>query len=176
MSFTIGRTYTLVAGRDYSGQSNVGVQFKGTVVAGSTAINFDYINGDPLAKLNAIKGTTGGVPVVAGPGFSPNVGITSGTGYQLFTTGATATMSGTYDYTIYDSSIPSNTDSPVLAIHVLANPGQFSFKTLTGQTVTLPAGALVTGGIYDYGISQVISIGTSGTLLGLTPALKPFIV
>lgn len=176
MSFTIGKTYTLVAGKDYSGASNTAVKLKGTVVAGSTAISFVAVDADPVTKLNQIKGTTGGVPVVSGPAYTGPVGLTSGTGSTLYTSGATAAMSGTYDFYVYDSAIPSSLDSPVLQIHVLASPGAVSFKTLTGQTVSLPANSLVAGGIYDYGISEVISIGTSGTLLGLAPAHKPFVI
>jgi len=177
MSFTIGRTYVLAAGRDYSGTKNPAIKFTATVAIGSTALQFGQSFGpNPFERLSEILGTTGGTPAVSGPGFDQAVGITGTTGSNFITTGATSQMAGTYEYYLFDSSVPSSLDSPVLAIHVLGTAGNFSFNSLTKQSITLPAGSLVAGGIYDYGIGEISALGNTGSLLGLAPAIKPFIV
>jgi hypothetical protein len=40
----------------------------------------------------------------------------------------------------------------------------------------LPSGALAAKGVYEYAVQSITSIGVTGSLLGLAPALKPYII
>ena len=169
MSFTIGRTYTLVAGRDYTGQNNVPTKFKATVTSGTATMSADSLT---VARINQIvsSGSTAGIKGGSFPNFTL---VSSATGTTVVA-GTASSITGEYEFQVFDANVPSSDDSPVLGIHVLAAGAVLSFKTFTGQTLTLPSGALVAGGIYDYSIGTVI--GVTGSIIGVAPVSKPFII
>jgi hypothetical protein len=182
MSFTAHRVYTLVAGVDYnpSTNGNVAVKFRGSYDSTNpnniTVVSF--IGGiNPIDRINAIIAASGN-PVIIGPGFVGRDIITGPpVGQDIPTTtdpGATPGFpNGTYDYYIFDDSLPSSIDSPILAIHILANPGATDFSTLTGDSVSWATGGEVSPtGIYEYSVGLVTALGNAGTLLGLAPASR----
>jgi hypothetical protein len=48
--------------------------------------------------------------------------------------------------------------------------------TLSNCAIAFPSGSLSAKGVYDYGVSSIVTLGTTGSLLGLAPAIKPFII
>ena len=169
MSFTIGRTYTLVAGRDYTGQNNVPTKFKATVTSGTATMSADSLT---VARINQIvsSGSTAGIRGGSFPNFTL---VSSATGTTVVA-GTASIITGEYEFQVFDANVPTSDDSPVLGIHVLASGAVLEFKTFTGQTLALPSGALVAGGIYDYSIGTVI--GVTGSIIGVAPVSKPFII
>jgi hypothetical protein len=169
MSLPANRTYVIVAGRNYnpSTNGNAAMKFQGTIGAGSTAITVKNFNGpNPVAGLSGIIASFGTTATaVIGPGFTGMVGIASTTGNRLFTTGATATMTGTFDFYAFNKAIPSSLDSPITSVHVLSAPGTPTFTFNSGESVAFPANSLSTGGIYDY-IVQSVTGHNAGSLLG----------
>ena len=169
MSFTIGRTYTLVAGRDYTGQNNVPTKFKATVTSGTATMSADSLT---VARINQIvsSGSTAGIKGGSFPNFTL---VSSATGTTVVA-GTASSITGEYEFQVFDSNVQTSDDSPVLGIHVLASSAALSFTTFNGQTLTLPSGALVAGGIYDYSIGTVI--GVTGSIIGVAPVSKPFVI
>jgi hypothetical protein len=179
MSFTINRTYVLSPGKNYDPGSNGNMpySFTGNLTAGSTLVT---ISGPGANKaIDRIIDINGSAVIEGGP-FSSRipVGVTSGTGITgtQLVLGITATHSGAFSFRTFDGDIPNTTDSPVLAIHVLADPGAVDAITLSGCPIAFPSGSLSAKGVYDYGISSIVSLGTTGALLGLAPAIKPYII
>lgn len=169
MSFTIGRTYTLTANRNYSGVNNPLTKFKATVTSGTGTMTVTPNVVDRVAAIVAAGSTAG----IKGPGFPPVTLVTSAAGTTLVSAAASS-ISGEFEFSVYDVNTPSVDDCPVIAMHVLTSGAAITFTTATGQTVTLPAGSLAQGGIYDYSVANVSSI--TGTILGLGAVSKPFII
>lgn len=179
MSFTINRTYVLVEGKNYDPGSNGNnpYSFTGNLTAGSTLVS---LTGPGAAKaIDRVSGLSGTAVIEGGPiSGRIAVGVTSGTGITgtQFVIGATATQSGMFTLRIFDGDVPNTNDSPILAFHVLADPGAVDIITLSTCAIAFPSGALSIKGVYDYGVSSVVSLGVTGSLLGLAPALKPYII
>ncbi len=169
MSFTIGRTYALATNKDYSGRTNTLTNFKTTVTSGTATF---VAPSEVIARVAAIvaAGSTAGIK---GPGLPQQTVVSSATGTTLVA-GTAASIGGTFEYSVYDINIPSIDDCPVIAFHVLTSGAAITFKTLNGQSVTLPAGSLAQGGIYDYSVASVTSI--TGSIFGLGAVSKPFII
>jgi hypothetical protein len=169
MSLPANRTYVIVAGRNYnpSTNGNAAMKFQGTINAGSTAITVNNFKGpNPIAGLSGIIASFGiTATAVVGPGFSGMVGITSTTGNRIFTSGATASMTGTFDFYAFNKSIPSSLDSPITSVHVLSAPGTCTVTFNNGDTASFPASSMSIGGIYDY-IVQSVTGHAAGSLLG----------
>jgi hypothetical protein len=164
MSFTIARTYNLVSGTDYTQRR--AIKFQGSTTAGSANITITrtFTNENPL-----VAATTMTSPVLIGTGIlkrDPVAGVAAG---DIIQATNVATSTGTYEFHLIDDAFPSTYDMPIRGFHVLAAPGAFSFKTLDGATVNLPAGSLAVGGIYDYSIKEVINLTNANTVLGLSP-------
>jgi hypothetical protein len=182
MSFTINRTYVLVPGNNYDPGSNGNkvYSFNGeTTIGGSLILPVGQGAVSAINQIVSINGASG-TAVIEGGGFIGRVpvGVTSGTGItgtQLVVDG-TASSSGTYSFRVFNGDVPNVNDSPILAIHVLGDPGAVSMVTLTDNAISFPAGSLSAKGVYEYGVKSISSIGTSGTLLGLAPAMKPYII
>jgi hypothetical protein len=163
MSFTIARTYNLVAGTDYSQRS--AIKFRGTVANGSTDVT--VIQHWGTNPITAVAGMTS--PVIVGHGVTKRDVVTGTAAGDIIQITTAATVDGTHDFYLIDDAFPSTYDMPIKGFHVLAAPGAFSFKTLDGATVNLPAGSLAVGGIYDYSIKEVITLTNANTVLGLSP-------
>ena len=173
MSFTANRTYILETGLNYdpAGNGNIALKFVGEVTVGNSDISWKT-GGDAFTKIADII-AAGGSPVIIGSGFTGRIAVTASA--PLISTGSeTSSATGTFEYYVFDERIPSSLDSPILGIHVLAEPGEVSLITLSNSAITFPAGSLTASGIYEYGVKEIVSITTAGTLLGIAPALKPF--
>ena len=181
MSFAINRTYVLKPGKNYDPASNGNKPYPFT---GDATLGASLITGTgqgAVAAMNQITSILGdsGTPVIEGGPFSGRiaVGVTSGTGIvgtQFTVSGATATSSGTYTFRIFNGDVPNTNDSPVLSVHILADPGAVDLVTLTDNKVSLPSGSLAAKGVYEYAIKSITTLGTTGSLLGLAPATRPF--
>ncbi len=169
MSFTIGRTYTLVAGRDYTGRNNQPLKTRASLTSGTGSFN---VSNDAATRIAAIvaAGSTAGIK---GGGF-PEYTLITGISGTTVTAGTASSVTGVYDLSIFDANVPSSEDSPVLGFHVLATGAALSFTTFNGQAVTLPAGSLAAGGIYDYAVGTVT--GVTGSIIGVAPVTKPFVI
>jgi hypothetical protein len=179
MSFTTNRTYVLKPGKNYDPASNGNkpYSFTGATVAGSSLIS--GTGQGAVSAMNQIAAIVGasGTPVIEGGPFTGRigVGVTGLTGLNYFSvSGATATTSGTYTFRVFNGDVPNTTDSPILAFHVLADPGAVTMVTLSDNTIAFPSGALSAKGVYEYGVKSITSLGTTGALLGLAPATRPF--
>ena len=182
MSFTVNRTYVLVPGRNYNPASNNNrpYSFNGEAILGESLIN--PVGQGATSAINQIIAINGasGTAVIEGGNIIGRVavGVTSGTGItgtQLVISG-TASNSGTFPFRIFNGDVPNTNDSPILAIHVLADPGAVSMVTLVNNAISFPAGSLSAKGVYDYGVESIVTLGTTGALLGLAPAMKPYII
>ena len=132
MSLPANRTYVIVAGRNYnpSTNGNAAVKFQGSVAGGSSAITLTNFNGvNPIASLSGMSASFGMTSAgVIGPGLTGIVGISSFTGgggtspARIFVSG-TCSITGTFDFYVFNKAIPSSLDSPVTSIHILAAPG-----------------------------------------------------
>jgi len=165
MSFTIGRTYNLVAATDYTPRS--AIKFRGTINTGGNEIAVSHIWG--LNPITAVATPTMTAPTIIGTGVINRDAVTGTAAGDIIQITNPATTDGTFDYYLVDNAYPSSYDMPIKAFHVLAAPGAFSFITLEGATVTLPAGSLAVGGIYDYSIKEVLTLTNPNTILGLSP-------
>jgi hypothetical protein len=182
MSFVTNRTYVLKPGKNYDPATNGNkpYAFTGVTTVGSSLIPATGQGASSaLSQIATIVGASGTAVIEGGPFIGRiAVGTTSGTGItgtQFLVSGATASTSGTYTFRIFNGDIPNVNDSPVLAVHVLADPGAVTFVTLTDNTVALPSGALAAKGVYEYGVKSITSLGVTGSLLGLAPATRPFV-
>jgi hypothetical protein len=182
MSFTINRTYVLKPGKNYNPASNGNrpYSFNGETTIGESIIR--PIGQGATSAINQVIAINGasGTAVIEGGNFIGRipVGVTSGTGITgtVLVISGTASSSGTLPFRIFDGDVPNTNDSPILAIHVLADPGAVNMVTLSDNAISFPSGAFSAKGIYDYGVGSIVSLGTSGTLLGLAPAVKPYII
>jgi hypothetical protein len=190
MSFTASRVYRLIDGKDYnpSTNGNTIIKFRATATAGSptlSGINSPVFN--RIVAIVAAAGTGGldpGVPVVTGPGVSGN-----NTSYDqvdlvisppdplLGTIDLTNPINatGTFEFVLYDSTIPSNVDAPVMAIHVLVG-GDLQFNTIQGDPLIFTSASLLAGGIYYYAVALVTNLAGGGEYYGLAPNLKPLYI
>ena len=174
MSLPANRTYVIVAGRNYnpSTNGNAAVKFQGSVAGGSSAITLTNFNGvNPIASLSGMSATFGMTSAaVIGPGFTGIVGIGSFTGggggsaARIFTSG-TSSITGTFDFYVFNKAIPSSLDSPVTSIHILSAPGACTATFSNSDSIAFPANSLSTGGIYDYTI-QSMTGHSPGSILG----------
>jgi len=179
MSFVTNRTYVLKPGFNYDPASNGNkpFSFTGEAVEGSS-----YISGTGQGAVSAMNQISAiiaaaGTPVIEGGPFTGriSVGVTGLTAGNYFSvSGATASSSGTYIFRVFNGAVPNTTDSPILAFHVLADPGAVTMNTLSDNTIAFPSGALSAKGVYEYGVKSITSLGTTGSLLGLAPATRPF--
>lgn len=169
MSFSIGRTYTLVAGRDYSGKNNNIDRFKSSVTSGTATLQ---VPSDVATRINTIvsNGSTAGIRGGSFPNYTLITGITGNT----VTAGTASSITGDYEFSVFDANVPTSEDSPVLGLHVLAANAAITFTTFNGQSVTLPAGSIVAGGLYDYTVGTVS--GVTGSIIGVAPVNKPFVI
>lgn len=78
------------------------------------------------------------------------------------------------DYTPGGSLITDPDASPILALHIATSGASITFKSVHGDTITLASGSLVQGGIYYYSLKEVTVI--SGTIYGIAPSIKPYII
>jgi hypothetical protein len=179
MSFTASRIYTLTAGKDYNPgtNGNIVVKVRATSTAGSTLIT--GVGAAAIARINAIVAASG-TPAIIGSGISG-----TGTRYDLIDTGSPigpnsfditnpSNLTGTFEFKIFDASIPSNEDAPVMAIHVLTG-GNLQFTSIQGDALTFSATNLIAGGVYYYAVGNVSALG-GGTYYGLAPNLKPLYI
>ena len=190
MSFTASRVYRLINGKDYnpSTNGNTIIKFRATATAGSPTLS--GINSPVFNRITAIiaaAGTSGlnpGVPVVTGPGVSGNNTqydevdlVVSPPDPLLGTIDLTNNLNatGTFEFALYDSTIPSNVDAPVMAIHVLVG-GDLQFNTIQGDPLIFTSTNLLAGGIYYYAVAAVTNIGGFGDYYGLAPNLKPLYI
>ena len=180
-SFIANRVYILDQGIDYDARTNgnLAIKFRGKITAGSADIELvDFKGTNPITRIDAlILAGAPSVPVISGPGYVGRNVITGTAApapplnYIITCTNA-FTATGTFDFWAYDESVPSDLDSPILALHVIAAPGAvISFTTLTGDAVTVPSGGFATGGIYDYSPATFSALPAT-KLLGLAPANK----
>ena len=179
MSFTANRAYILKPGKNYDPGSNGNspYSFTANLTAGSTLVSLTGPGAN--SAIGRVIELSGAAVIEGGPiSGRIAVGVTSGTGITgtQFVIGATATQSGMFTLRVFDGEIPNTQDSPILAIHVLADPGAVSMVTLSKCAITFPSGALSAKGVYEYGVANLTSLGTTGALLGLAPALKPNII
>jgi hypothetical protein len=174
MSFIANRVYNIAQNVDYDPvtNGNLAVKFTATVTAGTNTVTVTgFPAGNPVARLAAILAIPAQNPVIIGPGFTGRETVTAASGNTITTTN-NSTITGTFDFYVFDDTRPSSIDAPITAIHVVAAPGNVNFTTLTGDAVNIPAGGLLTGGIYDYGIRSFTTLATPNTLRGLAPANK----
>ena len=189
MSFTIGRVYTLQTGVDYnpSTNGNSAIKFRGFVEqANPTTVKVITFHGgiNPFARYAAIA-SAGGSPVIIGNGWTGREPLAAAAAPDFTTTNniSSAIIDGTYDFYLFDESTPSSLDSPILAFHVVGQSSppvtpadDVTFVTLSYNTVVIPGGGLVSGGIYDYSLSSVTILPGTTTLLGLAPINKPLVI
>jgi hypothetical protein len=168
-AFTIGRVYDIVQGKNYNpgANGNTALKFRGVSTSGTGTITFSTSEA-VISKIAAIQASSG-TAVISGPGFTGRP-VISATGATSISVSGVAFNSGTSDFYLYDVSRPSNLDSPIQAIHIVAAPGNVVLVTPAGDSVSLPASSLVVGGVYDYSVAQLSTLTNAGTIRGLAPA------
>jgi hypothetical protein len=175
MSFTANRIYNIVQGVNYDPtvNGNVAIKFAATITAGSPIITVTrFPDSNPVARvLQILAFAPLQVPVIIGPGFAGREIVVAASGNTITLTNNSANT-GTFEFYVFDGSRPSSIDAPITAFHVVAAPGLINFATLTGDLVSIPAGGVVAGGIYEYGIRSFTTLTNANSLLGLAPISK----
>ena len=177
------KVYTLEVGRDYNPYTNGNkvVKFRATSTAGSTVLT--GVGASVTDWVFTVINSYPGVAVVSGPGV--NGGSTR---YDLIDMSYIVpgelsltnplTLTGTYEFTLWDASVPSAEDAPITSFHVIdKGAGTFDFVTFQGNSISIANSGMVNGAIYPYIIGLVNGLPNgTGSILGLANNSKPLFI
>lgn len=164
--------WTIGSTGNYSPSANPLVAFGGNV--GTTGIT--GVDSSVITAIQALGATSVAIQIGALGAIKPTfdaapIGIASATG-GVITFTSTYVGSGTgpsnsiYYYSAKKPAVFK--DGPIVAIlGITGSSDAFSFTDANGNAVTIPAGAIKQGTVYNFAINNVTAV-TSGHVLGLS--------